>query len=68
MQRHEPTTLRATVITVGLCGVFGVGLAYIGIASMGNGWGENIVGLMAVGFGIAFLVTGWRRMEDGRTP
>ena len=67
MPSHEPTTLPATVMTVGLCGVFGVGLAYVGIASMGNGWGENIVGLMAVGFGIAFLVTGWRRLGDGRT-
>ena len=64
MRSDEPTTVRATVLTVGLCGVFGVGLAYVGLASLGNGWGENIVGLMAVGFGIAFLVTGWRHMGD----
>ena len=68
MRSHESTTLRTTVMTVELFGVFGVGLTYIGIASMGNGWGENIVGLMAVGFGIAFLVTGWRRLGDGGHP
>jgi hypothetical protein len=64
MQSYESTPLRAMVMTVGLCGVLGVGLAYVGITSLGNGWQENIAGLVAVGFGIAFLVAGWRSMRD----
>ena len=51
---------RAKIVTMGLCGVFGCCLAYAGIASMGNGIGENVVGLLAVGCGLAYLITGWK--------
>ena len=58
MRSHEPTTLRATVLTVGCVECLAWDWHTSGLRAGGNGWGENLVGLMAVGFGIAFLVTG----------